>query len=320
VARPLKQGVDYFPLDVILDDKFELIEAVHGVAGFGVVVKLYQKIYGSGYYLCVDERFILMLSKRINVDINLINAIINDCVKWGLFDRDLYENHQVLTSKGIQKRYFEIVTRRKEVHVDERFMLVDHKLPEGSVKLVNVSNNLVNDDINSVNTRDSTQREREIKGKLNKSKSAYSPEFETWWSSYPKRKGRKVGKGKAALLFNKIHSDKFEELKQATANYSKECNGLPKDAERFLRNDFWKDYLEEVGEREKGAKRGQKTKEEFNTLMKEAVHKKTEQEMLGCLYHGDRDIYSIVKKEIPFLFNEKETRFGIIWRTYTEMK
>jgi len=54
--------------------------------------------------------------------------------------------------------------------------------------------------------------------------------------------------------------------------------------------------------------------------MKEAVHKKTEQEMLGCLYHGDRDIYSIVKKEIPFLFNEKETRFGIIWRTYTEMK
>ena len=33
-GRPLKNGVDYFPLEVILDDKFELIEAEHGIQGF----------------------------------------------------------------------------------------------------------------------------------------------------------------------------------------------------------------------------------------------------------------------------------------------
>ena len=50
MARPLKDGVTYFPLDVVLDEKFELIEAEFGIKGFAVVVKLYQKIYGQGYY------------------------------------------------------------------------------------------------------------------------------------------------------------------------------------------------------------------------------------------------------------------------------
>ena len=35
----------------------------------------------------------------------------------------------------------------------------------------------------------------------------------------------------------------WPDLKTATENYSRESNGLPKDAERFLRNDFWKDFL-----------------------------------------------------------------------------
>ena len=44
MARPLKDGVDYFPLDTVLDTKFELIEAEYGLTGFAVVVKLLQKI------------------------------------------------------------------------------------------------------------------------------------------------------------------------------------------------------------------------------------------------------------------------------------
>lgn len=36
----MKSGIDYFPLDVSLDDKFELIEAEFGLTGFAVVVKL----------------------------------------------------------------------------------------------------------------------------------------------------------------------------------------------------------------------------------------------------------------------------------------
>ena len=40
MARPIKDGVDYFPFDVSLDEKFELIEAEFGLTGFAVIVKL----------------------------------------------------------------------------------------------------------------------------------------------------------------------------------------------------------------------------------------------------------------------------------------
>ena len=46
-----KSGLPYVPLDVTLDNKFALIEAEFGIKGFGVIVKLFQEIYGGqGYY------------------------------------------------------------------------------------------------------------------------------------------------------------------------------------------------------------------------------------------------------------------------------
>lgn len=48
----IKSGLDFFPLDVCLDKKFELIEAEYGLTGFGVIVHLLQEIYGKeGYYI-----------------------------------------------------------------------------------------------------------------------------------------------------------------------------------------------------------------------------------------------------------------------------
>ena len=48
MARPIKTGLDYFPMDVDTDEKFELIEAKHEIVGFGIVIKLFQRIYKSG--------------------------------------------------------------------------------------------------------------------------------------------------------------------------------------------------------------------------------------------------------------------------------
>ena len=47
MARPIKEGLDYFPLDTKLDDKFELLEAKYGSDGvkvFGCIIKLFQRI------------------------------------------------------------------------------------------------------------------------------------------------------------------------------------------------------------------------------------------------------------------------------------
>ncbi|MEY7998636.1 DUF4373 domain-containing protein [Clostridium sp. Mt-5] len=146
MARPQKEGLEYFPLDVDMDqdDKVALIEAQHGLVGFGVVIKLLMKIYKHGYFYEWTEKQQLLFSKRVNVDINSLNVIINDCIKWDLFDKKVFETCKVLTSKGIQKRYLEAVGRRQKVKIYKEYLLLDNET-------INVYKNLVIVDINSNN-------------------------------------------------------------------------------------------------------------------------------------------------------------------------
>lgn len=158
MGRPQKEGLDYFPLDVDIDqdDKIALIEAQHGIVGFGVVIKLFMKIYKNGYFYEWGEKEQLLFSKRVNVDINSINAIINDCLKWGLFDPHMYETYGILTSRGIQRRYFEAVSRRQNVTAIEEYCLIDMESYSNIVYVningINVNGNshsrVVNDNIN----------------------------------------------------------------------------------------------------------------------------------------------------------------------------
>lgn len=128
MARPIKSGLDYFPLDTALDDNFELVEAKFGPTGFMVVIKLYQKIYATnGYYYPWGEHEQLLFSKRINVSINSINDIIEYCLTIGIFSDDMYEKG-VLTSHGIQKRYIDATLRRKELTFCSDLLLIDHTL------------------------------------------------------------------------------------------------------------------------------------------------------------------------------------------------
>lgn len=121
----MKSGIDYFPLDCQLDDKFELIEAEFGLKGFAVIVKLFQKIYsGEGYYCIWTKEVGLLFARKINADYSLVSEIISASIKRGIFDKKLFEKHQILTSSGIQKRYLEAVSRRKKVEVRSEYLLL----------------------------------------------------------------------------------------------------------------------------------------------------------------------------------------------------
>lgn len=121
----MANGIPYFPLDVCVDDKIELIEAQFGLKGFAVIVKLYQKIYGGFGYYCEWTKDIGMLfSRRIGEDYMLVSDIVGAAIKRGIFDKDLYEKYQILTSEGVQKRYFSAVSRRKQVNVENAYLLI----------------------------------------------------------------------------------------------------------------------------------------------------------------------------------------------------
>ena len=122
----MKSGLDYFPLDVCLDDKFRLIEAEYGLTGFAVVVKLLQKIYGQcGYYCEWKNEVALLFARENGLGGNAVSEIVEASIRRGIFDKTLYDKYGILTSHGIQKKYFEAVSRRKNVEVKKQYLLVE---------------------------------------------------------------------------------------------------------------------------------------------------------------------------------------------------
>lgn len=118
-------GLAYFPLDVHLDSKFELIEAEFGLKGFGIVVKLLQKIYGGeGYYLEWTNEVGLLFSRHVGEGYELVSEIVAASIRRGIFDQKLFDKYGVLTSSGIQKRYLEALRRRQKVEVKKQYLLI----------------------------------------------------------------------------------------------------------------------------------------------------------------------------------------------------
>ncbi len=121
----MKVGLDYFPLDCVLDTKVALIEAEFGLNGFGVVVKLFQKIYGEqGYYFEWTNEVALLFAREVGLGCNVVSEILSAAIRRGIFDKKLFDQYQVLTSKGIQKRYLEAVSRRKQVEIKNDYLLL----------------------------------------------------------------------------------------------------------------------------------------------------------------------------------------------------
>lgn len=121
----MNNGIAYFPLDTHMDDKIKLIEAEFGLTGFSVIVKLYQKIYGEqGYYCEWTNDVALLFSRSLGLGGTAVSEIVRAAIRRGIFDEDVYDKYHILTSKGIQKRYFEVVSRRKNVEVKKEYLLV----------------------------------------------------------------------------------------------------------------------------------------------------------------------------------------------------
>jgi DnaD/phage-associated family protein len=145
----MNNGINYFPLNVHLDDKFELIEAEFGLKGFAIVVKLFQKIYGQqGYYCEWTEDVALLFGKNVGLGGDAVSEIVRAAIKRGIFDSELYDKYQILTSRGIQERYFEAVSRRKEVEVRKEYLLIKVDQIYKNVRILNENVNILSKNVN----------------------------------------------------------------------------------------------------------------------------------------------------------------------------
>lgn len=119
MARPKKEGIDYFPFDVdfFTDDKIEPISGEFGIKGEIVAIRLLCTIYKeNGYFARWDDRLKLSLASRCKVTPELVNDIVIRLVKWEFLDKDLFNSDKILTSKGIQERFKEATRKRKTAY------------------------------------------------------------------------------------------------------------------------------------------------------------------------------------------------------------
>ena len=170
MARPQKNGLDYFALDVVMSDEVEVIEATYGLEGFAILIKLYQKIYSESYFLEWNEKQQILFSNRVSTDRNKVTSIVNDCIEWDIFDKEKYTKYNILTSRRIQNHYFVSVYKRVNVEAIKEYLLIDVADKE-NLNVIHISNadcNGVSDDGNedtSVVTDDESTQSKEDKSK-----------------------------------------------------------------------------------------------------------------------------------------------------------
>lgn len=156
MARPNKEGLDYFPFDVdfFSDEKIGSISGEFGIKGEITAIKLLCAIYRNGYFILWNDTLKMSLLRGLpGISLELLEQIVTRLVRWGFFEQTLFSTVSVLTSKGIQERYFKAIKRRKD----------SSNYP---YLLVNVDNNKVNVSNNDINV--STNPIKERKGNKNR--------------------------------------------------------------------------------------------------------------------------------------------------------
>ena len=107
MARPRKDGLDYFPLDADFfeDEKIKILKARYGADGIIIYIYLLCRIYKHGYYMKVNEDFEYLISDDLKMSPDKVKQVLTFLLSRSLFDNTLFQSDAVLTSAGIQRRF-----------------------------------------------------------------------------------------------------------------------------------------------------------------------------------------------------------------------
>lgn len=128
MARPLSRGIEYYPLDVdfLNDLKIKKIMKSCGPNSIAIIILLLGNIYGDeGYFMKWDEDVCFLVADEVGAKEVYVKEVLKKCLQVDLFSSELFEKFKIITSKGIQKRFFEITKRRKRDNLINEYLLVN---------------------------------------------------------------------------------------------------------------------------------------------------------------------------------------------------
>lgn len=264
------EGVNYFPLHCVLDEKFELLEAEYGLKGFAIVVKLFQRIYKEhGYYCEWNDDIALIFARQCGLSSvgsgiqyddnsvslgtsdkssvsgktkNLINQVVAASIRRGIFDKRLFEECSILTSRGIQRNFLNIVRNRKKVEVKNEYLLLsDAEIKGNVVRIYNSDVRKVNSD---VRIKQSKVKESKVKNKNTLCKADALALFERLWTLYPVKKGKGQVSDAKKLKLLEIGFDEMVRAIERYKNYVESIDYLQYQNGSTFFNSGYVDYLD----------------------------------------------------------------------------
>lgn len=140
MARPMKQGLDYFPMDVSFtrDVKVRRVHMACGMESIGILVYLLSLIYrDQGYYEKWDEELCFLTAMDLHLEESLAEQVVQKAAQVGFFDGELLADWGILTSAGIQERFLAATRKRKVRRLIQEYLLVD-VAEEGKIELYSI--------------------------------------------------------------------------------------------------------------------------------------------------------------------------------------
>lgn len=165
MARPQKQWLDYFSMDVEKDNKLKFLKAKFWTLWFWMYIELLQFIYKEWYFVHRNDDTILLFMSETWLKEEEIELMLEFMLLKWLLNKDIYDKYKILTSNWIQKRYAEWTRKRKNTAVDSRLWCVwDYEHIELMEELTELS-----EELTELNDTESTQSKvKESKGKESK--------------------------------------------------------------------------------------------------------------------------------------------------------
>jgi len=164
MARPIKEGFDYFPLDTMFDEKVQALELVFGNDGLVWLIKFWQSAFKTNNGLVsFDSYYGIIHAGNSKVTQAKHEDIIKFCLETGLIYWDISGKY---TSFGIQKRINFLLAGRKKWRKEENNSA---KLEQKQViRVDNYEDNMVDNPIVTPQSKVKESKVNKIKGNKTK--------------------------------------------------------------------------------------------------------------------------------------------------------
>lgn len=191
MARPRKDGLDYFPVDVnfLSDLKIKKTIRAYGAQAVAVVMSVLATIYrDNGYFATYDDDLIFIIADELKLEDSYVKNVIEKLIEVDFLSKEQKEKNNILTSIGIQERYLKACERRAKTTLNVTYSLLNdssnelpqtESTPESGLRKQKPRSTEVNDNKSTQskvkeskvkNSKEQESKQQESENKINKNK------------------------------------------------------------------------------------------------------------------------------------------------------